>query len=154
MFGHRSRNALSIAVKSANSMKTFKPSTPFSLACALLALSTAASGCFLVAVGAAGAAGAGTVAYVRGELDATLGNPYDDVVNAVNNAIGQLQFAKVRETKDAFSSKIIARTAEDKKIDILIKKEADAITQLSIRIGFFGDEEKSRAILDKVKSDL
>jgi hypothetical protein len=114
----------------------------------------ATSGCFLVAIGAAGAAGAGTVAYIRGELDATLGNQYDLVIKATDGSIGQLQFAKVRETKDAFSSEIIARTAEDKKIDITITKVADNLTKVAIRIGVFGDEEKSRAILDKIKGNL
>ncbi|MGA2693039.1 MAG: DUF3568 family protein, partial [Opitutaceae bacterium] len=41
-----------------------------------LAAGVATSGCFVVALGAAGAAGAGTVAYARGQLDATLANGY------------------------------------------------------------------------------
>jgi len=124
------------------------------VASTLLALSMVTSGCFLVAVGAAGAAGAGTVAYIRGELDASLGNRYDTVVGATDNAVGQLQFAKIRESKDAFSSEIVARTAEDKKIDIVIAKEADNLTKVKIRVGVFGDEEKSRAILDRVRANL
>jgi hypothetical protein len=114
----------------------------------------AAPGCFLVAVGAAGAAGAGSVAYVRGELDAHLGSPFDAVANATDNAIAQLQLAKISEARDAFSAKILARSAEDEKIDITVVKEADSLTKVSIRIGIFGKEEKSRAILDKIKASL
>jgi len=135
-------------------MKRSETFARLSAALALLALSMATSGCFLVAVGAGGAAGAGAVAYIRGELDASLGNRYDSVVGAADSAIGQLQFAKIRESRDAFSSEIIARTAEDRKIDIVIAKEADALTKVRIRIGFFGDEEKSRAILDRVRANL
>jgi len=120
-------------------------------AIALSAMLSAAPGCFLVA---AGAAGAGSVAYVRGELDAHLGSPLDAVANATDNAIAQLQLAKISETRDAFSAKILARSAEDEKIDVTIVKEADNLTKVSIRIGVFGKEEKSRAILDKIKASL
>ncbi len=123
-------------------------------AAGLLAALATTSGCFLVAVGAAGAAGAGTVAYVRGELDASLGNQYDRVINATDAAVGQLELAKVRESKDAFSAEIIARNSLDKKIDITISKEADNLTKLTIRIGVFGDEEESRAILDRIRTNL
>jgi hypothetical protein len=112
------------------------------------------SGCFLLAVGAAGAAGAGTVAYIEGELDATLGNGYDQVVDATNRALAQLQFAQVSESKDAFSAVVIARTAEDKKIKITVTKQGDNLTKVQIRIGVFGDEQKSRAILDKIRAGL
>jgi hypothetical protein len=124
---------------------------------AALALATAlatTSGCLLIAVGAAGAAGAGTVAYVRGELDANLGSQYEEVINAANAAVSQLQLAKVRESKDAFSAEIIARNSADKKINITISKKADSLTKLAIRIGLFGDEEESRAILDTIRTNL
>jgi hypothetical protein len=103
---------------------------------------------------AAGAAGAGTVAYVRGELDATLGNPYSPVVDAAARAMTQLQFATVSESRDAFNAEIIARTSQDKKIDITLSRQGDDLTQLKIRIGLFGNEEESRAILDRIKSNL
>lgn len=112
------------------------------------------SGCFLVAVGAAGAAGAGTVAYIRGELDASLGSRLDAVVGAADRAIAQLQFAKISDTRDAFSAVIVARTAQDQKITITVTKEADELSKVRIRIGVFGDEPKSRAILDKIKANL
>lgn len=119
----------------------------------LVGLATS-TGCFLVAVGAAGAAGAGTVAYVRGELDATLGRRYEAVANSADSAIAQLQFVKVSETKDAFTWEIVARTAEDKKVDIKVSRQGDDLTRVSIRIGVFGDEEKSRVVLDRIKANL
>ena len=83
----------------------------------------ATSGCFLVAVGAAGAAGAGTVAYVRGELDATLGSSFPAVAYATEKAVSQLQFAPGRETKDALTLEIATRTADDKKLDVIVTSE-------------------------------
>jgi hypothetical protein len=134
-------------------MKSTKTLLSFRLLVVLRALAIT-SGCFLVAVGAAGAAGAGTVAYVRGELNATLGNQYNPVVDASSRAVSQLQFAMVSETRDAFNAEIIARTAQDKKIDITVTKQGDDLTNIRIRIGMFGNEEESRAILDRIKLNL
>jgi hypothetical protein len=138
-------------------MNTKKLLVQIPIAIAMLAASALTPGCVVAAVGVAGvagAAGAGSVAYVRGELDAHLGNPFDAVATAAEKAVAQLQLYKVSETKDAFSEKIVARDAEDKKIEITADKEADNLTKLTIRIGMFGDEEKSHAILDKVNANL
>lgn len=109
------------------------------------------SGCFLVA---AGAAGAGTVAYVRGELSISLANDYEDVVRATNRAIQQLEFAKISERKDALSDELEARTAQDKKIAITLTKVSDHLTRIQIRVGLFGDEQISHTILDKIRANL
>lgn len=119
-----------------------------------LAAGVATSGCFVVALGAAGAAGAGTVAYARGQLDATLANGYDQVLAASNRALDELQLVKISEKKDAFSAILIARTAEDKKVEIRIAKEGDTLTTIRIRVGIFGDEEKSRTLLEKMRAGL
>gem|GEM_PF-4580479 len=100
-------------MKTMNSSKSLLRVLPV-LAC--LATVTLNSGCFLVAVGAAGAAGAGTVAYVRGELDASINRSFDNVDQATNRALVQLQFAKISEGKSAVDAEITARTGQDKKI--------------------------------------
>ena len=119
-----------------------------------VAAGVATSGCFVVALGAAGAAGAGTVAYARGQLDATLANGYDQVLAASNRALDELQLVKISEKKDAFSAILIARTAEDKRVEIRIAKEGDILTTVRIRVGIFGDEEKSRTLLEKMRAGL
>jgi hypothetical protein len=106
------------------------------------------SGCLVVA---AGAAGAGTVAYVRGELEVVLPNTLESVDAATNRALQRLQFVKVSEAKDALSAKIIARTAQDKKIETILEKRGDTLTRVRIRVGIFGDEMISRALLDAIK---
>ena len=140
-------------------MKTMNPSTLVTLSRTLTALACAAmialcSGCFLVAVGAAGAAGAGAVAYVRGELDTSLASKYETMVMASNKAIEGLQFAKVSERKDAFSAVLMARTAQDKRINITVTKSGDNLSRVQIRVGTFGDEAMSLSILERIKSNL
>ncbi|MDD2763808.1 MAG: DUF3568 family protein [Opitutaceae bacterium] len=120
------------------------------LAAAVLAL-TSLTGCVAVV---AGAAGAGTVAWVRGELNATLDTNFEKAANAADLAIKQLQFAKVSEKKDSLSATIIARTAQDKKVVVKVTKVSDQAAKVQIRVGYFGDETVSLAILDKIKTNL
>ena len=128
--------------------------TPFLLRItALLALAGALalnSGCVAVAVGA----GAGAVAYIRGELEATLEGSLGASVRATDRAISQLEFAKVSEKKDALSANFVARTAQDKRIEIVLTKVGASVTKVKIRVGVFGDEAVSLAILDKIKSGI
>jgi hypothetical protein len=108
-------------------------------------------GCFLLA---AGAAGAGTVAYVRGELDSPIDAGYESTTRAVDRAFDQLQFAKLGETKDGITDTVTGRTAQDKKVVVIVTRMGDSLSKVQIRIGFFGDEFISRSILDKIKANL
>ncbi|MBI5769845.1 MAG: DUF3568 family protein [Verrucomicrobia bacterium] len=109
------------------------------------------SGCVAVVAGAgAGAA----VAYVRGDLDAMLDAGLDKSLRAANRAIEQLKFAKISQKEDALIAILVARNAADKKIEIRFEKQSETVTKVKIRVGTFGDEVLSVAILDKVKANL
>jgi hypothetical protein len=112
------------------------------------------SGCFLLAVAAVGAAAAGTVAYVDGKLEATLGNRYEAVVSATNSAITQLGFAKPEERKDELTDTLTTHTSTGKQVIIVLTKDGDASTKVSIRIDTMGDQAMSQSILDKIKANL
>ena len=121
---------------------------------ALLAGMAISSGCIAaVAVGAAGA-GAGGVAYVRGELDATLNNGYMATVDATRRALDDLRFAREPEKADDLTTVFIARTSEDKKIQVTVRRTADKLSKVEIRVGTFGDETLSQTILDRIKKFL
>ncbi len=109
------------------------------------------TGCLVVA---AGAAAAGTVVYVRGDLKATLPNSYDTVVKAANQAIDSLRFRKTEEEGDALKTEIEARTGTDTGVDIDIVRVSDSLTEVHIRVGVFGDEAMSLTILEKMKESL
>ena len=110
------------------------------------------AGCLAAAAGAS--AGAAAVAWVRGELRTTINAGYDDTVGAANKAVKQLQFSTISESKDALLDNIVARNSADKKIEIKIEKIGGSLTSLSIRVGTFGDQPVSLAILEKVKANL
>ncbi|HYP17630.1 MAG TPA: DUF3568 family protein [Opitutus sp.] len=125
-------------------------SSVIGLAAGLLVVALNTSGCLAVAAGA----GAGAVAYVRGQLETTVSDDYESVVSATNRAIQQLGFAKVSERKDALVDVFVVRNATDKKIEIRLDNVARELTRVRIRVGIFGDEALSLAVLDKIKSNL
>ncbi len=107
-------------------------------------------GCVVAAVGV----GAGTVAYVRGDLEAVEAKKLDEVYEATEKAIEELELNVTKKSKDAMSATIVARDAQDKKITIKLGATTEDTTKISIRIGLFGSETKSRLILDKIKENL
>jgi len=107
-------------------------------------------GCVIAAVGA----GAGTVAYVRGDLQTIESKSLDYVYEAAEKAIKELGLNVTKKTKDAMSATIVARDAQDKKITIKLSASAEETTKLSIRIGVFGSETKSRRIYEEIKKNL
>jgi len=108
------------------------------------------SGCLAVAAGA----GAGVVAYVRGDLETTMANDYDAVVDATRSAIKKLEFAPISDHKDAFRAELISRTALDKKVEISLTNAGKNLTHIKIRVGIFGDEQMSISILEKIRNGL
>jgi hypothetical protein len=109
------------------------------------------TGCVAVV---AGAAGAGAVAWVSGELNATLDASFERTEDATNKAIVQLQFAKISERFDALTDNFVVRTADDKKITIKVTKLTASSSKVQIRVGVFGDEPVSLTVLEKIKANL
>ncbi|MCX8089907.1 MAG: DUF3568 domain-containing protein [Verrucomicrobiae bacterium] len=120
----------------------------------LLVAVSLAAGCAVVAVGAAAGAGAASYAYVNGVLKSTESATLDRTWNATLAAMKDLQFYVSSQRKDALQADLVARNAFDKKISVRLKKVAEQSTEVRIRVGTFGDEAASRAILEKIKQRL
>jgi hypothetical protein len=133
-------------------MKTYHRLPVIALAGALAASGLLlTSGCLAVAAGAGAAAG---VAYVRGDLEATLNAGLDQSIRATDKAVQQLAYAKVSEKKDALLDTFVVRNSADKKIEIRLENAGEGLTKVRIRVGVFGDETLSRAVFDKIKASL
>lgn len=106
-----------------------------------------------VAVVAAGGA-AGGVAYAKGELR-TL---FEEDVEAVNEAVVEagdgLGLKQISAEGDRMSGKYVYRNAQDEKITITTESETSETTELRIRIGLFGDQQKSQLILQEIRKEL
>jgi len=108
-------------------------------------------GCMLAAVGAGAA---GTVAYVKGDLEAVEAKKLDTVYDATKKALKQLELSVSVDTKDKISATIIARDSSDKKITVKLSAATEDSTNISIRFGTFGSETKSTMVYNKIKENL
>jgi len=98
--------------------------------------------------------GVGTVAYVKGDLEAVEAANLEKVYKATEKALDELELAVTKKSKDAMSAVIIARDAADKKITIKLSAAQEDTTKISIRAGTFGNETKSRMIYEQIKKYL
>lgn len=108
-------------------------------------------GCMIAAVGIGAA---GTIAYVRGDLEAVEPAPIDVVYDASLKALEELELHVTSKSKDALVAQILTYDAQDKRIRIRLKAATDNTTKLSIRVGTFGSETKSRLIYHKIRDYL
>jgi len=122
-------------------------------AAALLAIAALPwlTGCVVVA---AGAVGAGAVAYVRGELESSVEADLDTTYLAAQRALARLEFAKIDQRKSGLDAQLVHRTALDKRIEVKLKKVTDRLTKIQIRVGVVGDQELSLTLLDKIRAEL
>lgn len=109
------------------------------------------TGCVVVA---AGAVGAGAVAYVRGELESSIEANLDTVYAATQRALTNLEFAKIDERKTGLDAHLVRRTALDKRVEVKLTKITERLTKVEIRVGMVGDQQLSLTILDKIKAEL
>jgi hypothetical protein len=113
---------------------------------ALLPLAAIQSGC-TTAVSA--------VAYVRGELTATVNYPLAKVQKTTVKVLkSDLRYVSVSEKEDATSAQYRFLNAKDDKIVVTLDYISDDATKISICIGTFGDENLSNLILERVRNRL
>jgi len=121
------------------------------LAIMLIAATGLLQGCVLAVVGVGAA---GTIAYIRGDLEAVESKPIDAVYEATLTAVEELELTVTEKSKDALEARIVVRDSQDRTITIKLKTTADQTTKLSIRVGTFGSETRSRLIYQKIREQL
>jgi hypothetical protein len=123
------------------------------LGCLLIGL----SGCsrqLLILGGAAAAVGAGTYAYIKGDLKRNYEAPIDKAWEATLKAVEELKLKVESKQNDAFSGVIKGKMADGKSFAINLKKLTETSTEIGVRIDAFGDRQKSETIHDKILSKL
>ena len=125
----------------------------FCLVLVLAGLMVNAAGCLAVV---AGAGAAGTVAYMRGDLEAEEPYPIDTVYAAAREAMEKLELSVLegKTEKDALSATIVARDAADKRVAVRLKAQSEQTTKVSVRIGTFGDQTKANMIYNRIRENL
>ncbi len=101
------------------------------------------------------APGAGTVAYLKGELKALEGANIDRVWRATEGVVNELNLTVINKVKDAGYANLIALTADNETIHITLKKRTDNVTEIFIMIGTAVEDQKlSMLILEKIQKRL
>ena len=114
------------------------------------ALLASQSGCLVAAAGA----GAGTVAYIRGDSDATVAAGPEAVTEAAEAAVAEMKLTVVSSTASTVDGKVVARTANDAKLVVVVKSTGNDVSKVSVRVGNFGDEGLQQQVLEKIKARL
>jgi hypothetical protein len=121
----------------------------------MLLLCLAASvqiGCVAAVVG--GAAGAGTVIYVKGQVEDNVNASTTAVYHAVIAALKELQMPVIGDEHDGLSVELKSRFADGKSAWIKVTSATTVSSKLAIRVGTFGDENRSRVLLTEIEKHL
>jgi hypothetical protein len=120
---------------------------------AIIATSLAAAGC-LLPVAAGAAAGYSAYTYSNSELNAVASAGVDRTWRATLAAVETLQLSVKEQRKGVTSGSIRAWDHENTEIRITIERRSGEFTRIAVRVGLFGDEARSHAIIDTIKENL
>jgi hypothetical protein len=109
------------------------------------------SGC--LAVAAAGCAGAG-VAYAKGDSVETLDGTTYEVAAAAETALTGMGMVVTRNSASAVDAVVIARTGQDRKIEVEVKGNANGTSLVSVRAGTWGDDSLQFRILEQIRMNV
>lgn len=115
-------------------------------------------GCWALWLGSGVIVGAGaataTVAYVKGNLEANVNQHPVEVAKATGKAFKALEIKEISSKSTALDAEIIGRTAKDDKVRVMADLTEANGSNLSIRIGIFGDEVMSRRIYEEIRKQF
>jgi hypothetical protein len=107
-----------------------------------------------IALVAGGAAGAGAVVYIKGQLNENINAPVSKVYDASISALKNLNLPIIEDRHDSLSAKIKSEFADGSDVWIEIESLAVESCKITIRVGIMGDEYKSRQILDGIHKNI
>ena len=117
------------------------------------------SGCLAVGAGVAGGAVAG-YCYYRGKLAQRYGASFADTLAATRATLPELGLTIVEETREPSCTWLEARTATGERVQVFVEPQSPPLdgtgqlTQVSVRVGTFGDSPLSEKILEQVGRHL
>ena len=123
------------------------------MGCLLIAL----AGCsrqWVILGAAAAAVGVGAYAYIKGDLKRTYDVNIEKAWAAAVKSVEELKLTTESKTHDAFSGVIKGKMADGTSFEINLKRLAENSTEIGVRLGTFGDRQKSEAIHDKILANL
>lgn len=106
------------------------------------------SGCLLLLGAGAGAGGA---VYVMGKLEEEMDGSVPALRRASVAALKYLDMPIIKDKGDKLTAEVKSQTASDQPVWINIKSVTRSRSKVSIRVGYVGDEARSRRILEAIR---
>lgn len=100
----------------------------------------------------AGGAGAGAVAFAKGEYETSYQRPYDQTWQATQDALKDLGIKTYNTSKDG--GLIEATKNDGTAVRVVLQSTDPKTTAIKIRVGKVGDEQYSRTIDNKIRERL
>ncbi len=125
---------------------------PYSLL--FLGLLVSCSGCVVAAVVAGAGAGVGTYSYMNRELTATYNEPLKEMWPKTLSAVKKLQLTFRKKEIDALGGTIEARRSDTTLIKIRLTPVGEGDTAIGVRVGTWGDREKSELVHNAIRKEL
>jgi len=129
----------------------FKQLRVLTLGGVLLLTVAFSSGC--VAVLAAGA-GAGTMAWIKGELIENVDASQSVTFAAAKKGLKSLGLPVDSEDEGQTQSVVKSSYGDGKKVTVVVEAFTDKASRIKIRVGFLGDRARSESILTSIKRHL
>ncbi|MFQ5514113.1 MAG: DUF3568 family protein [Myxococcota bacterium] len=117
-------------------------------------LVSAQLGCTAAAVGGAALAGAGAVAYLKGDVNVVENVSLSNAWLATEQAMDDLDYTIVSRQGELQGKKLVGRSADDRRVEIRLSTRGPRATQIGIRVGIFGDEETAWRILRTIRQRM
>ena len=121
-----------------------------SVLCVVLAF--LCSGCFWVAVGAAG--GVAGIVYVKGALKEEMSYDVSTVHKAAVAAFADLELKVLEDKSDKVTAQVESEFSDSEHVWIDMESLWNSRTSLTIRVGVTGNEVRARKIYDAIKRHL
>ena len=100
------------------------------------------------------AAGIGGYTWYQGTLDVIFKAPYIKTWDAALKVLEEMELTIESKKHDPTTGKIVAKRADEQLVTISFKYRSSEETDVSIRVGLFGDENASMVVKDKIRNKL
>lgn len=90
---------------------------------------------------------------VRGTVNDTLSLPLRDAAAAVRSALSRQKLTLVKDRSDETSATIETRLADQESLTVTLRANGKK-TDIAIQIGAFGDEKRSRTVLEWIRKEF
>lgn len=101
-----------------------------------------------------GGAGSSAIAFATGELQSTEAHPLDEFDAACAVALDEMAYSEIDVVREADRIRWRAKTSGGDPVDVRLQAKGPQETDLRIRIGVFGNESRSRLLLEQIHQAL